>query len=96
MHIKPDYDIRSKEDLLVLLQKYMPRGGLPVKTLRESWPNVVPAIEELEKQGKVLVTRTGATEEKEGTLRMVFYDEIQKPEKVDKGQGPVYRPFKQT
>lgn len=82
---QPDYDIRSKEDLLRLLKQYQPRGGLPVKTLRESWPNVVPAIEDLERQGKVLVTRAGTTEEKEGVLKMVFYDEIQKPEKVDRG-----------
>lgn len=85
LYNQPDYDIRSKEELLTLLKRYQPRGGLAVKALRESWPNVVPAIEELEKQGKVLVTRTGGNDEKEGVLKMVFFDELQKPERVDKG-----------
>lgn len=90
--LQPDFDIRSKEELLALLKRYQPRGGLPVKSLRESWPNVVPAIEDLEKQGKVLVIRAGGTEDKEGVLKMVYYDEIQRPEKVDQGLESWGRP----
>ena len=30
-----------------------------VKQLREAWPGVITAIEELEREGRVLVTRTG-------------------------------------
>lgn len=56
-----------------------------VKTLREAWPGVVGAIEELEKEGRVLVTRTGASGDKEGQIKAVFLDEIGRDEKVDDG-----------
>lgn len=53
--------------------------------MRESWAGVGPAIEELEKEGKVLVTRTGGAGDKEGQLKAVFLDELGHTGKVDKG-----------
>jgi transcription initiation factor TFIIE subunit beta len=47
-------------------------GGLSVRALKESWKEAPQAIEELEKEGDVLVTRTV----KDGQLRMVFWNEI--------------------
>ena len=67
------------------MRRYAPRGGLTVKSLRESWPQVGSAIEELEKEGKVLVTRTGGTGDKEGQLKAVFLDELGHVGKVDQG-----------
>ncbi|GAA6036276.1 hypothetical protein JCM8097_006872 [Rhodosporidiobolus ruineniae] len=75
---KPDFILSSKSDLLILLRRASPDGGLPVKKLRESWAGVTAAIEELEREGRVLVTRTegkGAAGG-EGTMKMVFLDDI--------------------
>ncbi|BGP19851.1 hypothetical protein JCM10213_003160 [Rhodosporidiobolus nylandii] len=75
---KPDFILSSKSDLLILLRRASPEGGLAVKKLRESWEGVTKAIEELEKEGRVLVTRTegkGAAGG-EGTMKMVFLDDI--------------------
>ncbi|GAA6014477.1 hypothetical protein JCM10207_001621 [Rhodosporidiobolus poonsookiae] len=77
---KPDFILSSKSDLLILLRRASPDGGLPVKRLRESWAGVTGAIEELEREGRVLVTRTegkGAAGG-EGTMKMVFLDDIGK------------------
>lgn len=43
-----------------------------MRALKESWKEAPQAIEELEKEGEVLVTRTV----KDGQLRMVFWNEI--------------------
>jgi transcription initiation factor TFIIE subunit beta len=61
-------------------------GGIPVRALKESWKEAPQAIEELEADGEVLVTRTL----KDGQLRMVFWNEIKPNDdegglKVEKG-----------
>lgn len=63
-----------------------------VKKLQESWPNAKQAIEELEKEGKVMVIRTGGSSEREGHVKMVFWDELgqetaEKKYKVDEGES---------
>ncbi|BGP51422.1 hypothetical protein JCM10450v2_007364 [Rhodotorula kratochvilovae] len=89
-HEKPDFILSSKADLLVLLRRHSPQGGLPVKKLRESWAGVQAAIEDLEREGRVLVTRTGKTEqaEKDGQMKMVFLDDI------GREQDPLDQEFK--
>ena len=87
---QPDYLLKSNADLLALLRRYSPRGGMLVKKLQESWPNAKQAIEELEKEGKVMVIRTGGSSEREGHVKMVFWDELgqetaEKKYKVDEG-----------
>jgi transcription initiation factor TFIIE subunit beta len=54
-------------------------GGIPVRALKESWKEAPAAIEELENEGEVLVTRT----QKDGTLRMVFWNEIRGEQRVE-------------
>ena len=59
-----------------------------MRPLKESWKEAPQAIEELEKEGEVLVTRTA----KDGQLRMVFWNEIKPAEEgggmhVEKGNG---------
>lgn len=58
-----------------------------MRALKESWKEAPAAIEELEKEGDVLVTRTV----KDGQLRMVFWNEIKPNEEsggmsVEKGE----------
>jgi len=58
-----------------------------VRSLKESWKEAPQAIEELEKEGEVLVTRTV----KDGQLRMVFWNEIKPTE--ESGGLPVEKEF---
>lgn len=69
-----------------MLVRYAPRGGLQVKTLRESWSGVNGAIEELEKAGKILVTRTEGTKDRDGQMKAVFLDEVGNTLSVDQGE----------
>ena len=85
-----DYNVRNKISLLTEIQRQTRKGGgLSVRTLKESWKEAPQAIEELEKDGEVYVTRTL----KDGQLRMVFWNEVKAEEEgagmlVEKG---VYR-----
>ncbi|KAJ3510082.1 hypothetical protein NMY22_g16081 [Coprinellus aureogranulatus] len=70
---KHDFTFRNKAALLTEIQRSTKKGsGLSVRVLKESWKEAPQAIEELEKEGEVLVTRT----QKDGQLRMVFWNEI--------------------
>jgi transcription initiation factor TFIIE subunit beta len=62
-------------------------GGISVRALKESWKEAPQAIEELEKEGEILVTRTA----KDGQLRMVFWNEIKPEEEL--GGLPVEAEF---
>ncbi|EIW76772.1 hypothetical protein CONPUDRAFT_139457 [Coniophora puteana RWD-64-598 SS2] len=76
-----DYSFRNKAALLTEIQRQTRKGGgIPVRALKESWKEAPQAIEELEKEGEVLVTRT----QKDGQLRMVFWNEI-KPDEESGG-----------
>ena len=54
-----------------------------MRTLKESWKEAPQAIEELEKEGEVYVTRTL----KDGQMRMVFWNEVKPTE--EQGGMPV-------
>ncbi|KAF8970698.1 transcription initiation factor IIE subunit beta [Flammula alnicola] len=74
---KHEYTFRNKAALLTEIQRQTRKGGgISVRALKESWKEAPQAIEELEKEGEVLVTRTV----KDGQLRMVFWNEIKPTE----------------
>jgi len=78
---KHDFNVRSKPELLTAIQRTTLKGhGLSVRSLKESWKEAPQAVEELEKEGEVYVTRTL----KDGQLRMVFYNEVKGDE-----EGPI-------
>ncbi|KAA1475774.1 transcription initiation factor IIE subunit beta [Dentipellis sp. KUC8613] len=87
-----DYNFRNKAALLTEIQRATRNGGgLSVRTLKESWKEAPAAIEELEKEGEVFVTRTL----KDGQMRMVFWNEIkvekdpnQIEEEIEEGDDP--------
>ncbi|KAK4052337.1 hypothetical protein OIO90_004418 [Microbotryomycetes sp. JL221] len=81
---KPDYVLKSKADLVSLLRVHSTRGGFAVKTLRESWPQVNTAIEELEREGKLFVMRTGGSGEREGQMKAVYLNEVRDQYLIDK------------
>jgi len=61
--------------------------------LRDSWSGVTQAIEELEKEGRVLVTRTDGKGDAggKGQMKCVFLDDIgREKEPLDKGE--LYHP----
>jgi transcription initiation factor TFIIE subunit beta len=79
-----DFNFRNKASLLTEIQRHTKKGGgIPVRSLKESWKEAPAAIEELEKEGDVLVTRTA----KDGQLKMVFWNEIKPTE--EEGGMPV-------
>ncbi|KAI0717710.1 transcription initiation factor IIE subunit beta [Cerioporus squamosus] len=72
-----DFNVRNKASLLTEIQRQTRKGGgLSVRTLKESWKEAPQAIEELEKEGEVYVTRTL----KDGQMRMVFWNEVKPTE----------------
>lgn len=74
---KHEFNFRNKAALLIEIQRQTRKGGgISVRALKESWKEAPAAIEELEKEGEVLVTRTV----KDGQLRMVFWNEIKPTE----------------
>ena len=78
---KHDFSFRSKPALLTEIQRQTRKGsGISVRALKESWKEAPTAIDELEKEGEVLCTRTV----KDGQLRMVFWNEI-KPKEMGEG-----------
>ncbi|KAJ5814641.1 transcription initiation factor TFIIE [Penicillium riverlandense] len=54
---RPPHNIRTPEQLLQHLQAQTTAAGMSVRDLREGWPNVEEAINQMEKEGKLLVTR---------------------------------------
>jgi len=84
-----DFTFRNKAALLTEIQRHTRKGGgLSVRALKDSWKEAPQAIEELEKEGDVLVTRTT----KDQQMRMVFYNELKPRE--DTGGMPVEQEFK--
>jgi len=85
-----DYTFKNKAALLIEIQRHTRHGGgLSVRTLKESWKEAPQAIEELEKEGDVLVTRTV----KDGQMRLVFWNEVRPDE--ESGGMPVEQEFQQ-
>ncbi|KAJ5621768.1 transcription initiation factor TFIIE [Penicillium herquei] len=54
---RPPHNIRNGEQLLQKLQSQTTAVGMSVRELREGWPNAEETINQLEKEGKLLVTR---------------------------------------
>lgn len=78
---KHDFSFRSKPALLTEIQRQTRKGsGISVRALKDSWKEAPMAIDELEKEGEVLCTRTV----KDGQLRMVFWNEV-KPKEMGEG-----------
>lgn len=93
--LQHDFNFRTKADLLTEIRRQTHRGGgIPVRALKESWKEAPQAIEEFEKDGDVLVTRTA----KDGQLRMVFWNDLKASEEkggmmVEKGWSASHNAF---
>ena len=67
---RPFHDIASADDLIKFLQTQPTANGLQVKDLKEGWPGVEDAIDQLEREHKVLVQKN----KKDGRPRLVWAD----------------------
>ena len=68
---RPTHGVRSADELEGYLQRQQTAQGIQVRELREGWPGAVAAIDELESQGRILVTR----HKKDGSPRMVWQND---------------------
>ncbi len=65
---RPIHNIRSKDELLGFLQRQTTAQGLSVRDLKDGWPSAEEAIDALEEDGKLLVTRN----KKDSHAKMVW------------------------
>jgi len=68
---RPVHSIFDADGLLHYLQKQDTALGISVRDLKDGWPNATDAIDELESQHKLLVTRN----KKDNVPRMVWLDD---------------------
>jgi transcription initiation factor TFIIE subunit beta len=68
---RPIINVRTKPDLIAYLQAKRDAQGVSVKDLKDGWPNCEEALNELEAEHKILVTRT----KKDNHARMVWSDD---------------------
>ncbi|ODQ81757.1 hypothetical protein BABINDRAFT_32867 [Babjeviella inositovora NRRL Y-12698] len=62
------HNIKDADDLLRYLRSQSTFKGISVKELKDGWPGCLDAINELETQGKILVSRT----KKENSPRLIW------------------------
>ena len=70
---KPTYNVRNKDDLLVLIENHWKKGhgGLHVKDLKDTWRGIGQAILELEEANRVILFR-----KKDGKPNVLFYNQL--------------------
>ncbi|PSS13002.1 hypothetical protein M430DRAFT_36202 [Amorphotheca resinae ATCC 22711] len=78
MH-RPIINVRTKDDLIAYLQNKPDAQGVSVKDLKDGWPDCEEAINELEAEHKILVTRT----KKDNHARMVWSNDPSLVHKID-------------
>ncbi|KAH8599777.1 hypothetical protein B0O99DRAFT_610379 [Bisporella sp. PMI_857] len=69
---RPKINVRTKKDLIAYLQIKTDAQGVSVKDLKDGWPDCEDAINELEAEHKILVTRT----KKDNHARMIWGDDL--------------------
>jgi len=65
---RPVHNVRSGDELKAYLQRQTTAAGISVKELRDGWPGAIAVIDDLEKQGELLVTRN----KKDNVPKMVW------------------------
>jgi transcription initiation factor TFIIE subunit beta len=65
---RPMHNVRSPDQLEAYLQSQTTAQGIQVKELREGWPEAIETVDQLEAEGKLLVTRN----KKDNTAKMVW------------------------
>lgn len=55
---KPIHNIRSKDDIVNLVNTSAGKSGMDVRELQESWKDALKSIDELDSDGRIIVLRT--------------------------------------
>ncbi|RKF72320.1 Transcription initiation factor IIE subunit beta [Golovinomyces cichoracearum] len=76
---RPIIHVRTELDLLGYLQNIPTAQGVSVKDLKDGWPDCDSTIDKLEKENRILVTRT----KKENHARIIWSDDPTLTHKVD-------------
>lgn len=74
------------------LRRWLPRGGMPVATIKKSWPNCMPALEELERSKRIYVIRTEGSTERSGQPKTIFLNQTGKTQPIDEGAAGAVLP----
>ncbi|KDN48354.1 hypothetical protein RSAG8_02946, partial [Rhizoctonia solani AG-8 WAC10335] len=70
---RPDFQVKDKQSVLGEITRHARGGaGVSMKSLKESWTGALQAVEELEKEGLVLATRSA----KDDHIKMVFRNDM--------------------
>jgi transcription initiation factor TFIIE subunit beta len=76
---RPIINVRTKNDLVAYLQTKPDAQGVSVKDLKDGWSDCEDAINELESEHKILVTRT----KKDNHARMIWSNDPSLVHKID-------------
>ena len=87
---RPAHNIRSTQSLLGYLQSQPTAQGLSVKELRDGWLDAEDAIDQLEAEGKLLVTRN----KKDNHARMVWPNDPSLTFEVDQEYQSIWHRIK--
>ena len=71
--------VKDETSLLAMLQKKKDFEGVPVKSLKDGWPDCELTLAEMERTHKILVTRT----KKDSTPRHVWQDDVSLHYRID-------------
>lgn len=67
---RPLHPVTNPEELRAYLSTFETAAGIPVKELKDGWPDCAPALDLLERQGHILIQRN----KKDNTARTVYAD----------------------
>jgi len=76
---RPVISVRTETELVAFLQRKPDAQGVSVKDLKDGWPDCEEAINKLEKENKILVTRT----KKDNHARMIWGNDPSLVHRVD-------------
>lgn len=76
---RPTHNVRSADELLGFLQRQPTAQGISVRELKDGWPGAIDAIDNLELEGKLLVTRN----KKDNSAKMVWPNDPSLAQHVD-------------
>ncbi|RKP22709.1 hypothetical protein SYNPS1DRAFT_25447 [Syncephalis pseudoplumigaleata] len=86
---KPDYNVRTKEEVLALLRDGSGRGGIEICELKDSNANVAKLAEELSAAGEILIARN-----RDGTARILYYNDTSLNTEMDEEFRVMWRSLK--
>lgn len=76
---RPHHPVTNAEELKLYLARQQTAQGISIRELKDGWPDCATTVDELEKEGQILVIRG----KKDGAPKMVWFDSPNYHIKVD-------------